>query len=290
MLPWEGLIQCLISGILMGGVYILIGVGLALIVGVMDVVNFAQGELLMIGMYTCYWLILLWRTNFVLVLIAAGGILFLIGMGMYRFFLEPLIEKGHMTQAILTFGLVLVFQSTVQLLWSARYRSLVLVMGISPIWLGPVSLPSQRVVAFVVALFLTGIMYIFLKKTFIGQAIQATAQNKLAAQLMGVNVQNIFMISFSIGAAFAGIAGALLATYYPIFPTAGFDLLILTITVITLGGMGSYEGSVIAGLLIGIYESLFAFYVSQAYRMVAIFVLFLFLLLFMPKGLMGERT
>jgi branched-chain amino acid transport system permease protein len=282
------LAQALVSGILIGGLYALISVGLTLIFGVMKIINFAHGDLMMIGMYLTYWMFTLYDIDPYVSLIVTIPTLFVIGSLIQKHLINRVLDAPQTSQLFLTLGLMLITQNATLLFWKANYRAIRTTYTGSVFNLGGVFISIPRLVSFFVAIFLTCVLYVFLDRTKIGRAMRATAQNREVSSLMGVNISRIYMIAFGIGTACVGAAGTLLSTFYYISPTVGTVFTLTAFLVVVLGGMGSFTGALVGGLIVGLTESLGTIYTSTQYRELITFVLFIFILLLKPSGLVGE--
>jgi branched-chain amino acid transport system permease protein len=283
-------LQSVLSGVLVGGVYALIGIGLTIIFGVMRVTNFAHGELLMLGMYATWAIYTL--TNgaidpYVSILITAP-LLFLWGAFLQKAFINRILNALPQNQILLTIGLGLVMSNTVMLAFTSDYRILTTSYSSSSFNIGDISVSVPLLYSFLITAAVTAALYWFLLKTDTGQAIRATAQDREAAQLMGINVRWTSTLAFGIGAALAGIAGALIAPTYYIFPQVGSTFTLKAFVIVVLGGMGSVVGATLGGIIIGLTESLSAVYIASGLKELVVFVLFLALLLFKPSGLLGK--
>jgi branched-chain amino acid transport system permease protein len=283
--------QSLISGILIGGVYALIGIGMTLIFGVMRVINFAHGDILMVGMYLTYLAFsVLGIDPFVSVLLTFP-LMFLFGGVLQRVFIHRVLKAVAQNQILLTIGLGLIMSNTVMLIFTSDYKLLTTSYSSSTIQVGGgVSMSTPLLISFLITSAITVALYWFLLKTDTGQAIRATAQDRDAAQLMGINVKRMSVLAFGLGAALAGTAGALISPTYYIFPQVGSVFTLKAFVITVLGGMGSVVGATLGGVLIGITESLSAVYISSGWKDVVVFVLFLLVLLFRPSGLMGKSA
>ncbi len=281
-------LQSVLSGILMGGVYALIGVGLTIIFGVMRVINFAHGELLMLGMYLTWLLHSALGLDPYLALALTAPALFLVGAFMQRAFIDRVLNALPENQILLTIGLGLVMSNTVMLIFTSDYRILTTGYSSASFLVGGFSVSKPLLYSFLVTAVITAALAWFLLKTDTGQAIRATAQDREAAQLMGINVRWTSVLAFGIGAALAGAAGALISPTYYIFPQVGGGFTLKAFVIVVLGGMGSIVGATLGGLVIGVTESLAAYYVASGLKELVVFVLFLALLLFKPSGLMGK--
>ena len=282
------LMQSIISGILIGGVYALIGIGLTIIFGVMRVINFAHGDIMMIGMYLTYNLFTLIGIDpFASVLITIP-LMFLFGGFMQKVFINRVLNSLPQNQILLTIGLGIIMSNTMMLIYTSDYKILTTSYSSSSVNILGISVSEPLFISFIITAAITLLLYWFLLKTDTGQAIRATAQNREAAQLMGINVKKMSIIAFGLGSALAGTAGALISPTYYIFPQIGSTFTLKAFVITVLGGMGSIVGATLGGVIIGVAESVSAVYISSGWKDVVVFVLFLLVLLFKPAGLMGK--
>jgi branched-chain amino acid transport system permease protein len=284
----EVFLQSVVSGVLVGGVYALIGIGLTLIFGVMRVINFAHGELLMVGMYLTYYVFTLLGIDPFLSIVIVIPVMFLFGVLLQRVLIQRVLDALPQNQILLTIGLGLILSNTVMLIFTADYKILSTSYSSGSVMLGGISVSQPLFVSFLITAAITGALYLFLLKTDVGQAIRATAQDREAAQLMGVNVRRMGLLAFGIGSALAGTAGALISPTYYIFPQVGSAFTLKAFVIVVLGGMGSIIGATLGGIIIGTVESLAASYVSSGLKEIFVYVLFLFVLLVKPSGLLGK--
>jgi branched-chain amino acid transport system permease protein len=281
-------LQSVVSGVLVGGVYALIGIGLTLIFGVMRVINFAHGELLMVGMYVTYYAFTLAGVDpFVSVLLVAP-LMFLFGVLLQRALIQRVLSALPQNQILLTIGLGLILSNTVMLVFTSDYKILSTSYSSGSVMLAGLSVSKPLFVSFLITAAITAALYAFLIKTDVGQAIRATAQDREAAQLMGVDVRRMGLLAFGLGTALAGTAGALISPTYYIFPQVGSAFTLKAFVVVVLGGMGSIIGATVGGLVIGTVESLAASYFSSGIKEIFVYLLFLFVLLVKPSGLLGK--
>ena len=281
-------LQSLLSGVLVGGTYALVGIGLTLIFGVMRVINFAHGDLLMIGMYLTFYLFTLSGIDPFLSIVIVIPLMFAFGAFLQRTFIHRVLNALPQNQILLTIGLGLIMSNTVMLVFTSDYKILSTSYSSGSVQLAGLSVSEPLLVSFVITAAITGALYWFLIKTDMGQAIRATAQDREAAQLMGVNVRRMGIIAFGLGAALAGTAGALISPTYYIFPQVGGAFTLKAFVVVVLGGMGSIIGATVGGVIIGAVESLSASYVSSGLKDLFVYVLFLLVLLLKPSGLLGK--
>ena len=291
--------QVLISGILLGGLYALIGLGMSLIMGVMKIINLAHGELMMVAMYGTYWLFTLWKVDPYVSLLVVCPAMFLLGVLIQKFLITPVMDAESIlpeNQVLLTVGIGLVLANLALLSFSANYRSVPVSYASKTIY-WDVKLGGQTIslsfsypflVAFGIAVLLGALLFLFLARTDLGRMIRATAQDKRAAALMGINTKRITYITFGLGAALVGAAGALLDPVYYLYPEIGHPFTAKAFIITVLGGMGNIPGAVLGGLVLGLAESLGSVYVSLGYKDAFGFIIFVLVLIFLPKGLLGK--
>jgi branched-chain amino acid transport system permease protein len=281
-------LQALISGILIGGVYALIGIGLTIIFGVMRVINFAHGDLMMVGMYLTYFLFTLAGIDPFVSIAITIPLMFLFGGILQKVFINRILGTLPQNQILLTIGLGLIMSNAMMLAFTSDYKILTTSYSSSSITLGGISISQPLTVSFVITAIITAFLYWFLMKTDTGQAIRATAQDREAAQLMGINVKWMSILAFGIGSSLAGTAGALISPTYYIFPQVGSAFTLKAFVITVLGGMGSIIGATLGGIIIGIVESVGAVTISSDWKDVLVFTIFLLVLLIKPSGLMGK--
>ncbi len=281
-------IQSLISGILIGGVYALIGIGLTIIFGVMRIINFAHGDLLMLGMYMTYYLFTLFNIDPFVSIVITIPLMFLYGAFLQKVLINRVLGALPQNQILLTIGLGLIMSNTIMLAFTSDYKILSTSYSSSSFNIAGISISSPLVISFLITACITAALYWFLMKTDTGQAIRATAQDREAAQLMGIDVKRMSIIAFGLGASLAGTAGALISPTYYIFPQVGSAFTLKAFVITVLGGMGSIVGATLGGVLIGVAESIGGVYLGAGWKEVIVFVLFLLVLLFKPAGLMGK--
>jgi branched-chain amino acid transport system permease protein len=282
-------LQLLASGLLLGGVYALLSMGLTLIFGVMRVVNFAHGEFLMLGMFGAFWLWKLYGVDPYISVLLIAPVAFLVAVVVERLVIRPTIGAPDVTQIFATFGLSIFLQSIALTLWTGNYRSVDIAYTQMALDVGRLALPLGQLVSFIIAFTLAVALYIFLQKTYVGKAIRATAQNRTAAYLMGINVSRVYMYTFAIATASVAAAGAVIAPLYSVYPRVGLDFLLVAFVIMVLGGLGSVLGAIVASFLIGIVVSCFTYFFGASEAQLAYFVIFMLVLAFRPSGLFGQR-
>jgi branched-chain amino acid transport system permease protein len=280
-------LQSMISGILIGGVYALIGIGLTIIFGVMRVINFAHGDLLMIGMYMTYFLFALLHIDPFVSIIVTIPFMFLFGAFLQKVFINRVLGALPQNQILLTIGMGLVMSNAVMLAFTSDYKILSTTYSSASFNIFGISISSPLLISFAITIAITLALYWFLYRTDTGQAVRATAQDRDAARLMGINVKRMSIIAFGMGAALAGTAGALISPTYYIFPQVGSVFTLKAFVITVLGGMGSIVGATLGGVIIGVAESVGGVYFGSGWKDVIVFILFLLVLLFKPSGLLG---
>jgi branched-chain amino acid transport system permease protein len=285
----EYMLQLILNGLMVGGVYALISIGLTLIFGVLEIVNFAHGEFLMLSMYAAYWLFQFYGIDPYLSILIIFPTFYLIGLAVQRITIQPILNSPPLNQIFTTIGLSLILQNVALILFKADYRTIkTSYSDLSLNFVGlVVSLP--RIIAFILAMAIIAALLIYLKSTYTGMAIRALAQERRAAMLMGINVYKTYRIAFGIGIACVGAAGSILMPIYFVFPTVGSLFVLIAFVVVILGGYNSLVGSLIGGLIIGIIEGFSGFFISPHLKEAVYFVIFIFILLFKPTGLLGRK-
>jgi len=281
-------LQSLVSGILIGGIYALIGIGMTLIMGVMGIINLAHGQLMMVGMYITYVLFAFLKIDPYISLLVSMPALFLVGVVIQRFLLNPLMKIEAIlpeNQVLMTVGIGMVLTEIARFIFSSDYKSTTTTFSSQVLFLGSISVNAPMVIAFLIAVALTLILFWFLLKTDLGRSIRATAQDKEAATLMGVNSSRITVITYALGAALVAAAGTVLLPIFYLFPDIGGPFTLKAFVITILGGLGSTVGAIVGGVTLGIAESLGATYFGMQYREMVGFVIFLLVLIFLPGGL-----
>lgn len=281
-------LQTLVAGILIGGIYSLIGIGMTLIMGVMGIINLAHGQLMMVAMYITFVLSHYAHIDPYFSLLVALPSLFLLGAFLQKFFLNPLMKVESIlpeNQVLMTVGIGMVLTEIVRFIFSSDYKSVKTSYSSTAFFLGNISFSLPMCVAFLFAVALTAGLFWFLLKTDIGRSIRATAQDRDAATLMGVNSSRITVITFGLGSALVASAGALLIPIFYLFPDIGGPFTLKAFVITILGGLGSTVGAIVGGVVLGIAESLGATYIGMGYKEMVGFVIFILVLVFLPGGL-----
>lgn len=282
------LLQTILSGVLIGLVYALVAVGLTLIFGVMDIVNFAHGEFLMLGMYASFWGFAVWKLDPLFTLPFTALLLFGVGAALYRVVIRRITDAPMLSQIFTTFGLMILFRGLAQYFWSPDFRSVDQSVLAGKVAFAGLQFGLPQVVAAGGAVATTGAVWWFLRSTRLGAALEATAADKEAAALMGIDAQKMFALAWGLGAACAGVAGALLSTTFPIFPEVGASFILFAFVLVALGGFGSVAGAFWAGILVGVVEVVGGFLWDPAYKLVLVLSLYLLVVWLRPQGLLGK--
>jgi branched-chain amino acid transport system permease protein len=284
--------QVMINGILIGALYAMVAVGLTVVFGVMRIINFAQGELLMIGMYVTLALFNLFgmKSTPYPLLILVAVIMFVFGAVIFRGVINRVVGKGDSNYIILTLGLSYLIQNLIQFFVGAEFHMLNVSQALKQgtIKVGGLIFSLPRLIAFGCAIICVILITFFLEKTDMGRAMRATSENRVIATILGVNTKSIYTIAFGIGTVFAGISGLLMSPMFMVHPRAGVLLSTIGMTVIVLGGLGNIKGAMIGGLLIGLVESFASVYLSLELSPIAIDFTLLLVLMLRPQGLFGK--
>ncbi len=282
------LLQIILEGIMVGGIYALAATGLTLVLGVMKVLNLAHGHLMMIAMYLTYFLYVLFGVDPFLSIPISMLFLFAVGMALQRTIVKPVIDAPVVNQMILMIGLLIFLENFAAFLWTHDYRALRGYEGVILTFFG-LRFVSTRLAAFAMAVVITIALYMLIMRTKWGRAVRACSTDPDAAMLMGINVPRIRLQSFGLGIALAGAAGSLITTVYYIFPSVGMHYIVVALVIVVLGGMGSIFGALAGGIILGLVESLTAFYISSQLKLLGVFIVFILLLLFKPEGLFARK-
>jgi branched-chain amino acid transport system permease protein len=288
------LLQNAIFGTLIGGLYGLAAVGLSLVFGVLQMLNVAHGELIMLGGYAGFWLFTLWHIDPFISFILSGLGLFGAGIVLYLAMFSRLIRFDDETKlknsVLIGFGLSLVMETLAILAWNADERAITTAYSGAVFPLGGSVVPLSRLGALMIAFLVLGGLHLFLHRTYLGKAIRATAADVEAASLAGIPVPTVFVMAFGLGSALAGIAGTLVSMTDAISPSIGLGWTLKALIVVVLGGMGNIFGTFVAGLFLGVAESMSSFFLGNAYREVMGLFLFLLALSVRPQGLFTRRS
>lgn len=280
-------LSTLVTGILLGGIYSLVALGLNLVLGVMRVVNFAHGEFVMLGMYGAYVAhVVAGLSPFVSVLIVAP-LSFVLGVAVQKLLIEPLLDEPLM-QIFATFGLVILFQNIVLAVTRGVPHSVRTASSGSSIDLAGLTVSTPRLITLLLATVLSVLLVLLLRRTTFGTAARAVSQDRATAWLMGINVNRIYLVVFGLGTMLAAVAGALLAPVYTATPSIGFSFVLPAFAVVVLGGLGSISGAYLGGMLVGVIEAFAGYYVDSSLKQAIWFLLFFTMLVIRPWGILGK--
>lgn len=281
--------QVLVNGLLLGGIYAAVGVGFSLTWGVLNIINIAHGAMVMLGAYVTFLLFSRFGVDPFLSIPVSMLVLFGLGYALQRFLINRVIPHGVFMTLVLTFGISLFLIDMALLLFSGDYRSVTPSYAGAGLDLGGVIVPYQRLGVFAVSLLLVAALNAYLGRTKTGRAIRATALNRQAAQLVGVDIAQIYAVTFGIGAAMAGAAGSLLAMTITITPVLGNVFIGKAFVIATLGGLGTVQGALVGGLILGLAESFGAALIGPSYQQAIGFAILVLVLIFRPEGIMGRQ-
>ena len=282
-------LQAIVNGFLVGGVYSLMALGLSLIFGVMRVINFAHGDMMVWGMYLSYWLFVTLGVDPYLSILVTAAVIFLLGAAVQQGLISRIQDAPHEMQILLMLGVALVLENTALMVAGPDPRRVNTAYALSTYWLGPIVFDLPRVATFWVALTLALLLYLFLKNTDLGRMIRAASDNRTGALLVGTDILKVFALAFGIGAACVGAAGSLMSPFLPFSPSTGLFFTVTSFNIVIICGMGSLLGAFVGGLLGGVSESIGAVILVPSLKEIVIFVLLVLILLFRPPGLLGSR-
>jgi branched-chain amino acid transport system permease protein len=280
--------QLIASGILLGGIYVLISIGLTLIFGVMRIVNFAHGEFLMLAMYLAVGVFALGLDPYFALLLGVPLSL-AFGVLVYKLVVAPVVARAHAVQIFTTLGLSIVLQNGALMFWTANFRQLRLPYGDQVLLVLGAAVTLPQIIAFAVAAVFTAVLFVWIRFTYLGKAMRATAEDSHAATLMGIDTDRVFLVTFAVGTACVAVAGMLMAPLFPTYPTAGLPFVLIAYVVVVLGGMGSMVGALVGGLIVAFLDVMGGYIVGTAWKEVLYFAVFMSVLLIRPAGLFGQR-
>ena len=287
-MDFDIILQIIVSGLLMGLIFALIAVGLTLVWGVMDILNFAHGEFLMLAMFITFWMFSLWKIDPLLSIPITVAALFAVGVLTYRLIIKKVLNAPGLTALLATFGLSILIKNLAQFFWSPDFRHIQgAFLSDKPLSFWGLNLSLAEVVAAGGSGLITFVIYYLIFRTKTGRAIRATALDRDTALLMGINIDRIFALTFGLGGACVGVAGALLMNFYYVFPSVGSLFGILAFVTVALGGFGNITGAFLAGVIIGVVETSGGVFIAPVFKYTVVFVMYLVIILIRPKGLFG---
>jgi branched-chain amino acid transport system permease protein len=282
------LVQVIVAGLLLGAVYALFSSGLTLVWGMMNIVNFAHGDFVMLGMYVAFVVFTLFGAGPMAGAPVATLLLATLGVIVYFALIRDIMKGPMLAQILGTFGLALLLRYSAFWWFGANFLTLPTNLVGGTIILGGLRIETSRLLAGIVALLVTLALHLLLTRTSLGSKMLAVAEDSTAAQLMGIRPDTMQAIAWAIAAGATGLAGAMIATFFYIVPTVGETLGIVAFVTVSLGGFGSVPGALVAGLLIGVIESLSGYLIGAVYKDIVVYALFVSFLWFRPQGLMGK--
>jgi branched-chain amino acid transport system permease protein len=282
------LTESLLYGSLLGGAYAVIGIGMSLTLGVMDVMNIAHGEIILLGSYLSYCLLTMFGMDPLLSVIVLAPFFFILGFLLQRFGLSKTLKYSVEMFVISTLGISTILENTYLLVWSPMQKALVTNYALWSFKLGEFSMPFVYVLNFFISIGVLVFLREFLRKTYLGMAIRGSSEDWRMAQLMGINTNNIRALTFGLGLLTAGIAGVLIGLTYPFSPSTGKAYLVIAFGVVVLGGLGSMIGTFVGGITIGLVQVLTAAFFDPAWQLFASYLVIFILLALRPKGVLGR--
>jgi branched-chain amino acid transport system permease protein len=284
-------IQVMVWGLYAGCIYILLATGLNLIFGVMKVVNFAHGQLLMIGAYVTFSFFVLTGFNPYVLLAASIPILIIIGVSIERLCFRPILGTGKLNEIFISIGLIYILENVAAMIWTDEWKTIKSPFDEISITIGSMKIPVDYLIIIITTVLILIALYLFLRKSRLGLAVRATSQNRKAAMLVGINVERMDMLSFGIGAGLAGAAGTLWVVSGQVFnPYMGSVPAVKAFAIVIIGGLGSIPGAIIGGLLLGIAENFTVFTIGGAWKDAVAFLILIIVLIVKPTGLFGEEA
>jgi branched-chain amino acid transport system permease protein len=283
------LLAATINGLLIGGIYTLVASGLTLIYGVLHIINFAHGSLLMLAMFGVYYLLTLWGIDPYAGLLIMVPAMFALGFLLYRGLIGRLSNGKDENILLITLGLSILIENLALMFFKGDTRTITVSYSDTMVELGPLLISLPKLISFGAAMLLCLGLGLLIRYTDMGKAIRAVAKERVGARLVGINVDRVFAISYGIGLATLGAAACLLMPIFYVSPTTGHVFVMVAFTVVVLGGMGSFLGAVIGGLIVGLTESFGGLLLGESLGQIGISLIFILILLFRPSGLFGAK-
>jgi branched-chain amino acid transport system permease protein len=290
----EVIIQAIINGTMTGSIYGLAALGLTLIFGVIKVINFAHGSLLMVAMYAAYWIIVLTGIHPYAALVLVVPLLFFVGYAMQGIVIKPILEaqsdvREPVEVIIVTTGVWYILDNITLMIFGAEYRVVQTAISGHKFLIGNIIISAPKLYGFIITILTSALLLWFLKYTKMGKSIRAASLDRVAASLMGINQYRVYNIAFGIGAAIVGIVGCVLIPFYYVFPTVGVIFDVKCFIIVVLGGLGSIIGALVGGIIIGLIESVFSQFMTSTWTELIVYIVFLAVLFIRPAGLFGEK-
>jgi branched-chain amino acid transport system permease protein len=281
------LLQAIVDGLLIGGVYAIISIGLTLVYGVMGIVNFAQAEFLAIGMFVAWFAWAFLGLDPILAAPLSFAVAFAIGWLVQDQLISRVLKAPPVAQIFLTVGLLIVMENGTLLLFGSQFRSVTTSYQAMSLSLGPLFVSVPYLIAFVVSLACGAALWSFMRASWFGRAMRATAQNPMAAQLMGIDTSLMYRIAFALGVGLTAFGGAIILPYVTVYPGVGGQYVVLMFTVVVLGGLGNVAGAVVGGLAVGVIQALSSLFFPIQLQNLVLFIVFILVLAIRPQGLVG---
>jgi branched-chain amino acid transport system permease protein len=278
----------IVMGLLLGGLYAVIALGLSLIFGVVKEINIAHGDLVILGSYFGFVAMTVLGIDPILSLVIGMPLLFGIGFAIQKFLLNRAFRISMDATLIIAFGISIILQNSYQLIWTPMSRGLTTGYALESFTFGPIRFPLTYLLDFIVAILVMIFLREFLRRTYLGRAIRAAAQDRKAAHLMGINTDQVYAFTFGIATAFAAIAGIFLGLTFPFTPVSGMPFLIIALGVVVLGGLGSVVGTFIGGIAFGLAQTLGGYFFGVAAQMLVAYIMVLVVLAVIPRGIFGR--
>jgi len=279
--------QAIVSGILMGFIYALMAAGLSLIYGVMGLINFSHGSLLMVSMYSAYWINVYFRLDPLVALPFVTVLMFLLGMGLYKLTIRRMLGAPFLMQAVLTFGISVFFVNMALFKWTANFRTIPQTILTGRMELMGIFMGTPQLVSSLACLLAFGLLFYVVYRTPMGRVIRAVSEDRQAASLMGIDTERIFTLGWGMGLAAVGVAGTMVATFFPVFPDVGTRFVLYCFVAVTMGGFGSLTGALLGGVLVGVIENLSGVFILPAFKAAVVYLVFVLVLLVRPQGFFG---
>jgi branched-chain amino acid transport system permease protein len=277
-----------VMGILLGGLYALIALGLSLVFGVMKIINVAHGDLILFGTYFAYGVMTILGVDPILSLIAGVPLLFAIGYGIQKYLMSRAFERSMEAPLLIAFGISLMLQNIQQIIWTPMSKGLTTSYALENFRLGPINFPLAYLLDFVAAFVVMLLLSQFLRRTYLGKAITGAAQDRTAAQLMGINTGRVYAFAFGVSMVTAAFAGVFLGLTFPFTPQSGISFLIIAFGVVIVGGLGSMVGTFLGGMVLGVAQTLGGYFLGSTSQMLVVYFLVLLVLAVRPQGLFGR--
>jgi branched-chain amino acid transport system permease protein len=286
---YELVLPAVLGGLATGAIYALVALGLTLIYGVLHIINFAHGSLLMLALYAAFFLHSILGLDPYLAIPIVAPVFFVLGYLLQRGFIAPFSGGKDQNVLLVTLAISLIIDNLALYFWTSNTRTISVPYAYTMIEIGPAFIPLPRVVAFFAAMLCAALLWLFMNRTRTGKAIRAVAIEKRGAELVGIGVEHTYAVCFGIGAACVAVAACLLIPTFYVTPQVGYAFVLIAFTTVVLGGMGSFLGALVSGLLLGVIEALCGLFLGESLGQIGIFLAFIVILLFKPAGLFSRR-